>query len=193
MHQRLVRHKNCKCIPRWATSLCFVVTCSKTNFYHSSYAVSNGVSNVFLALTRRDDIFKFVSAYKYIYIYIYRIILMQINRICIHTESTIKGPFFKFDHYLLEHDANIIKFLWILTSNSLPLNSLWFDNAILLQTSWSALVQLITCCLLVANSSAVATFYSQWKIFQKSALQPSSQICKRTSFVGKYLCFFHWC
>ena len=30
----------------------------------------------------------------------------------------------------------------------------------------------------IQNSSAVATFDSQWKIVQKSALQPSSQICK---------------
>ena len=29
----------------------------------------------------------------------------------------------------------------------------------------------------IQNSSAVATFDSQWEIFQKSALQPSSQIC----------------
>ena len=44
----------------------------------------------------------------------------------------------------------------------------------------------------IQNSSAVATFDSQWKIFQTSALQPSSQICKRifsseniyVSFIG---------
>ena len=42
------------------------------------------------------------------------------------------------------------------------------------------------------HSSAVATFDSQWKSFQKSALQPSSQMCKRifstettyVSFIG---------
>ena len=34
----------------------------------------------------------------------------------------------------------------------------------------------------IQNSSAVATFDNQWKIFQKSPLQPSSQICKRIFF-----------
>ena len=44
----------------------------------------------------------------------------------------------------------------------------------------------------IQNSSAVTTSDSKWKIFQKSALQPSSQICKRifssenvyVSFIG---------
>ena len=44
----------------------------------------------------------------------------------------------------------------------------------------------------IQTSSAAATFDSQWKICQKSALQPSSQICKRifsseniyVSFIG---------
>ena len=43
----------------------------------------------------------------------------------------------------------------------------------------------------IQNSSAVATFDSQWKIFQKSALQPSSQICKRifSSYENIYVSF----